>query len=367
MANPVSSVGEAFFKKSLEETGPVRTFARLCTSHHLEDLQWIAFFVAVTWLVGIAWLLTEWQLSFSESTRIAGFSAISFAGLTGAAATAITWAYQTGCNRIGVVDLFGCEISAICRVCLVVDFARVSLDLPDALARPAPAASDAADDPRASCKPSQTPLKFTSEEHYTPVYDNNLSDLQPLDASVVTSVTEFYTYRKTMMDFLRKLGADGFSIGRRRETATQMIYMQFLMYESGRCAVQELIEFEPNRAESLINIYCSEIILYRYLMHEYGQDRYQKENGADDFRLARLRLRESHYLEAIPKLLQNTLAPKVDGVIWERAKATAQELLERFFQVFPDSPSVLGRTAPIGTPASATYRGDDGVESALST
>src|SRR5271154_2941290 len=37
------------------------------------------------------------------------------------------WAYQSGCRRIGAVDLFACEISVICRVSLIVDFAKTSV------------------------------------------------------------------------------------------------------------------------------------------------------------------------------------------------------------------------------------------------
>ena len=76
------------------------------------------------------------------------------------------------------------------------------------------------------------------------MYDNNLSDLQPLDVSVVTFVTQFYTYRKTMMDFLRRIAVTK-ALSPRLSLMEQMIYMQFLMYESAREAVEVLIEFEP--------------------------------------------------------------------------------------------------------------------------
>jgi hypothetical protein len=70
--------------------------------------------------------------SASAATAVSWFSSPIFNAMSGAvlaaAAAALNWVYQIGSRRLGSVDLFGCEISAICRVCLIVDFAQKSVD-----------------------------------------------------------------------------------------------------------------------------------------------------------------------------------------------------------------------------------------------
>jgi hypothetical protein len=226
-------------------------------------------------------------------------------GATAAAATVLNWAYQVGSSRLGTVDLFACEMSAICRVFLVVDYARHTVNGANKTDRAKP---------------------FTSAENYTPVGDANLAELKPLDAEVITYVTEFYTYRKTMTDCLRQIAALSTEDHQGRQICMEyMIFMQFLMYESGHKSIQKLVEFEPNRSESLINIFCSELIVYRFLLEKCA-----------DFRFDRLMLRKQHYLKDVPDLYKTTMAPYDDpNNHWERAKTTAGELKLRFEEVFP--------------------------------
>jgi hypothetical protein len=147
---------------------------------------------------------------------------------------------------VAVVDLFGCEINTICRVCLIADFANWSVGLLKA--------KEAAD-------ANQTGQnRFASQEQYTPVYDRNLSELRSLGSEVVTHVTEFYTYRKTMMDSFRRMAAESTDRDGREQATIQMIYMQFLMYESGRLAIEDLIDFEPNKIRGVISVLCSELV-----------------------------------------------------------------------------------------------------------
>ena len=229
---------------SRPDEGPPSTIGRLWTSRHLRDLQLVAVVSLITFVVsgvlffapivvdvtgphqneagqlayicpvqerndatlngigtGNALYVCTVQKSTVAPTAFGWISSAIFNAMSGAvlaaAAAALNWVYQTGSRRLGAVDLFGCEISAICRVCLIVDFAQKSVDQhkeeEGQLLRSSSSVAKGGDDDAA---------KFTSEEPYTPVYDNNLSDLQPLDVSVVTFVTQFYTYRKTMMDFL---------------------------------------------------------------------------------------------------------------------------------------------------------------------
>ena len=166
--------------------------------------------------------------------------------------------------------------------------------------------------------PASAENRFTSQENYTPVNDKMIAELEPLDVNVVTYVTEFYTYRKTMMDYLRSLTVP-MTPDDLKERWNQMIYMQFLMYESGRNAIQELVEFEPNRAESLVNILCSELVLYAYLLEAYRND---------NFRGERLRLRHEMYEVMVPALNQEIRGNPHPS--WARAKATAPEMMRRF-------------------------------------
>ncbi len=301
--NPLRSIGLFFFRDRLENSGPALTFARLCTSQHLEDLQWIAFVVLVILLVVLPLDLYATRLSlFTQELPLAS-------ALIAGVAAVLNWIYQTGSNRIGAVDLFACEISAICRVATVVDFATHSVA-----------------QARVSCLPGETvTTRFTSEENYTPVYDRVLESLQSLDVNVVTSVTEFYTYRKTMVDFMRAATAAE-DPQRRHFMQVQMIYMQFLMYESARRSIDVLVEFEPNKAESLVNILCSELVLYDFLATTFDRN---------DFRGARLLLRRREYQKLVPALnRQITDAPHPK--IWDRARTTAPEMMRRFAETCGD-------------------------------
>jgi hypothetical protein len=315
--NPLSLVANCLFRRTLQDKGPALTFARLCTSRHLQDLQWIAVFmilliIGVIVTVGIG--IHSFHLHFFSinSTLASAFAA--------AAAAVLNWTYQSGSRRIGAVDLFACEISVICRVLIVVDFAQSSVERSKLECEIAERAVQPP--PQASPNDRQAPegggsRKFTSEEHYTPVYDGQLSELEPLDVNVVTYVTEFYTYRKTMMDYLRAIGAAN-NVHESERLSSQMIYMQFLMYESARLAIGELIEFEPNRAESLVNILCSELVAFEFL-----QTRYE-----DDYRGKRLRLRCEEYQRIVPELYKKIM--RHHNPNWIKAQTTAPELIERY-------------------------------------
>jgi hypothetical protein len=314
--NPLSFVAKCLFRRTLRERGPALTFARLCTSRHLQDLQLIAFLMSLLLLVTLGISIYNVVTSFSMETPFPS----ALAATAAAAAAVLNWTYQTGSRRIGAVDLFACEICVICRVSLIINFAQSSVERAERqqeiVERAAPTA------PQASPEDLEAPegggsRKFSSEEHYTPVYDSQLSDLEPLDVNVVTYVTEFYTYRKTMMDFLRAIAAAK-NVSESASLLSQMIYMQFLMYESGRLAIKELIEFEPNQAESLVNILCSELVTYAFL-----QTRYK-----DDYRGKRLRLRCEQYQKIVPELYNWIMSQH--SPTWIKAQTTAPELIERY-------------------------------------
>jgi hypothetical protein len=89
-------------------------------------------------------------------------------GLVAATAAVLNWAYQSGSRRIGAVDLFACEISVICRVNLVVNFAQTSVDQAARAhgfaERPTNRATQESSDALTDAE-DRDPGKFTSEEH----------------------------------------------------------------------------------------------------------------------------------------------------------------------------------------------------------
>jgi hypothetical protein len=75
-------------------------------------------------MVFLCLFITIWFLFFvngplkmdTEELKIAG-------GAIAVALAVLSWTYQTGSKRLGVIDLFASEISAICRMSLIADFA----------------------------------------------------------------------------------------------------------------------------------------------------------------------------------------------------------------------------------------------------
>jgi hypothetical protein len=130
-----------------------------------------------------------------------------------------------------------------------------------------------------------------------------------------------------------------------QQSKVEMIYMQYLMYESGRLAIEDLIEFEPKRTESIIGILCSELIVYKFLVDEFGQGKYRIREGVEDFRLQRLNLRRSNYEKEVQAIYAKTSA--AHSVKWKKAQATAAELKERFSEVFGTELSEKPRSGEI--------------------
>jgi len=423
-----------------KEKGPKTTFLRVCTSEHLQDLQWIAGAALLTeYLCLICVISFEWTLNTPPGrllqstssaaaniafvyTMVAALSSLYFrrwpyklsffllavfsyfpvqraahfflehsrsdlavgfretlsgkfdllSGITAAVALVVSWSYQTASSRLGAVDLFSCEISAICRACLVARFAQTSIaDCPDfrtsweqttRSSTPSRTRSIVRSvygsvskvighnhaDISLQTEPAQPQAKpFTVQENYTPVHDGNLSDLKPLDADVVTWVTEFYTYRKAMMDYRRLLASEGLNAVYRLQLYRKMIYMQYLMYESGRKAIERLIEYEPNGAESQMNIYCSELVVYAWLRDTY---KFLRDKGQDDephegaFLSERLNLRLKSYRIEVENLINKVRKKQNLDVNWCRAYATINELQRCYVHLFPEKKVA---TAPI--------------------
>jgi len=305
MWNPVRGLARFFRKRRLEE-GPVSNNLQLCTSRHLGDYQWLLGAVVVLIFAGLVMLLVGKEFDASKSPM----AAIAFAFITTAVAM-FNWVYQAANRRLGVVDLFASEISAICKVCIITDFARKSIAMREA----------------AAATERQIPGSFETKESYTPVYDKGSADLQTLDSRVVSAITQFYTYRRTMVDCLHMAMAQTDRAAALPQY-DQMIYMQFLMHECAITAVHELIEFEPDQAENLVTVLCSELPLITFLIKRHRNDR------DTVFLYRRLCLRIEGYMTDVEALLEQiaTMDHGSDAIRkgWSRAIATGEELQIRF-------------------------------------
>jgi hypothetical protein len=224
----------------------------------------------------------------------------------------LTWAYSSGNKRLGSVDLFASEISVICQTFLIKDFAKLSV-------------SKAVHMLPATVSPlSEINFegeKFTSEDHYAPVFDNYISDLKPLEFDIVNRVTLFYVYRKMMIESIRRLSVAD-DMYNRNKCIKDMIYMQFLMYESGRFACEKLMEFPNIRAECRMSILCSELEAFYFLKKYYPRD---------DFRGARLRQRTQDYKFAVNDVLNEVARGyDEDPAQWHKTTLLACELRRIF-------------------------------------
>jgi hypothetical protein len=189
----------------------------------------------------------------------------------------------------------------------------------------------------------QDPDSFVSKEDYFPILETNAKDLQLLEALVVRYITEFYTYMKATRDSLRKLATTKPSV---RELAGEVtpaevnmsswsaayedvIYMLFLGYESGRKAVEDLIEYQPSRAENRIVILLTELQCYSFLIKRFK---------SEEVHHARLLLRETAYKQQVPELCMSVFASdRLNDPAWEAARKTAPELAKRYNRAFNET------------------------------
>jgi hypothetical protein len=308
------------------------TFKRLLTSRHVADLQLIFWSSCLLMVVGSIFVFV-WH-GWVDTTGVIG-SATLISLIVGTGCGVLAWCYLTGSARLGVVDLFACEITTICMVTAVVETA--------------PHLTRMHDDP-----PSQA-VKFSSEEEYAPVFSNNPKDLEVLEARVVEPVTAFYTYLKVMRDYLRQLSVierPSDNVKCWQQVVRNVIYMLFLMLESARLSVDNLIEFVPEQAESEIAILMSELVAYCFLLNYYEHH----SDGGYDARLERLRLRQRYYPEIVRDLYIRTIehrdAPGRDKKKWEQAAALLNELNQRYREAFGENIAINSMLGTSKVPAS---------------
>jgi hypothetical protein len=318
------------FSRVLQTGNPAATVDRLFCSQHVNDLRLIISFavigVLLVLVVGLplsfeSSIVNQWASIVKRKTdwtlvRV-GFTALNnfltfFTPVLAVFGAILAWAYQVGSARLGVVDLFACEISTLCRVATVVDTVGQRVDV---FEQGPPA------EPEGSHLPQVQAHQFTSQENYFPVFESNARDLQTLEARVVINITAFYTYMKAVRDSLRSLAEirarpgesesttnKGPAVGPWHEAARNAVYMLFLGLESARHAVTDLVEFEPDEAEKTIVILLSELQAYCFLCSQFTDEQ--------DMRHQRIVLRDSDYRRLVPKLYCAVEA----GKAWEDAK-----------------------------------------------
>jgi hypothetical protein len=328
------------------------TFERLGRSRHVADLRLIFSITVIIMIIGAILALffcfehevmTNWPQVHARTSgwiwaRLS-FAAIAdsgaFVGAIGAIGCGVlAWTYQAGSARLGVVDLFACEIATLCRVTAVSDFVNRYVDLfrnGPAAGRPHAIDGEGPDDT----------TRFTSQESYFPVFESSVKELQALEADVVKHVTAFYTYMKVMRDSLRRLASipppppGGPCEDDWHRAICNVLYMQFLGLESARKAIKDLVEFEPTQAEDMISILLSELVAYGFL----------REQFRGDIRQRRLEARDVTYRREIPELHRTVMAGK--GPQWEAAKDLSAEMMKRFDRVLVDTPTERARKAAL--------------------
>jgi hypothetical protein len=327
---------------ALRTGDPHATVDRLFTSEHVKDLQLIIGFASLgalfAFLIGLA-LLLDTAIATHNWVAATGMLFKVFTPVLVVFGAVLTWAYQVGSARLGVVDLFACEISTLCRVTTIVNTVRRYVDRFD----------QGPPSWRGGAGGSEMPVppQFNSQENYFPVFESCTRDLQTLEARVVINITAFYTFMKTVRDSLRmqaeirpqpaepKLRSnEAPAVGPWQEAARNLVYMLFLGLESARNALGELVEFQPENAERTIVVLISELEAYRFLRGQF--------NDEHDVYHQRLMLRESDYRRVVPKLRRAVEAGRsdhkddkngtepIERQLWEPAWRLLPELDKRY-------------------------------------
>jgi hypothetical protein len=290
------------------------TIDRIFESKHLYDLRLIAavalivvvwiFVIAVATAACAAYLNSEVQTTSTFAQAVAGGAA--FLKLFGPTIVVfygvLTWAYQSGNARLGVVDLFACEIDTVCRVITVTDMVQNQIKQ---------YSHDQMDEISSSRTEISANHPFISQENYFPILDSSVNKLQMLEARVVSHITAFYTFIKTARDSLRQQAEvqpvqthlqsvhephfrTAELVNRRQEASRNVLYNLYLGLESGRKAIWDLVEFEPDYTERAIVILISELTAYRFLREQF--------TTAGEMRHDRLVLRQPDYQAIVPAL-----------------------------------------------------------------
>jgi hypothetical protein len=277
------------------------TLFRFFRSQHVTDLRsifWLASYLLISYFVVVC-AIVIYEIEFLPGPPRPIHTFVYFFGpaipVYGAV---IAWTYLSAATRLGVVDLFACEIKTLCRVGTILNFGQALVD-------------------RCGAEESRFP-PVSSEEDYFPVFSSNSGDLEQLEATVVGNITEFYTYMKVVRDTFRRFGAPETGKVSCQEVLN-LVYMLYLAYESGRKAIDLLVEFQPTRAENIMTILLTELPCYRCLCQHFQ---------GDQLRFTRLILRLSGYKKEVGAIIRDVSARPEKDEDWAPAKGTLPTLQE---------------------------------------
>jgi len=326
------------------------TFKRLGKSRHVGDLRAILLGTIVVAIVLIYFMLGcefNWRAFYLPQCK-SPFSASEklITGIVAVAGAIIAWAYQTGGKRLGVVDLVSSEIVTLCRVSTLVEFVpnmikqydMIGPTSPNAETAPAneiagPQTQSIQDRPPALQSGTATATgRFTSQENYFPVFENNNKDLQILEARVLTNITGFYTYMKAVRDTLRNFmdlrsAQPPASIQAQRHALINVIYMVFLAHESARNAIDEMIEYEPTHAESAMIVLFTEMAACRFLLNTFAEDHPDCTDRAlaNEVKKKRFEMRMEQYKTVVQELCDKVETHKGKKK-WEKSQSMVKAL-----------------------------------------
>lgn len=285
------------------------TFSRFFRSKHVGDLR-LFFRLALLALFVHAWFVRH--ESAGDTVLVAALPLY---------AAIVAWTYLAAGTRLGVVDLFACEIRTVCRVSTVFEVAKIYIDKHAECQK---MIDNGQGDQPFGEKPLALDSKgFISQEDYFPVFSNNSHDLESLEATVVGNITEFYTYMKVARDLQRKL-ADYATAKIAEATYVNLIYVLYLGHESARRAIKELIEFEPSRAENIMIILLTELRCFAFLCNYYP-------HGGLKFQRLLFRLRD--YKCDLDALKRDVAERSENDPDWGPARRTLSALKERYDEV----------------------------------
>jgi hypothetical protein len=301
--------------EDLDAPDAASTLFRLFRSKHVSDLKMVLYAAFVLFCMCVV-IAAFWVYSvgirdlFNPTGSPAAVTLVgSIVPISGAI---MAWTYLTASKRLGVVDLFACEIATLCRVGTLFNVGQQRVQTWRRIGE------RNITDPQT---PSAATGDYVSQEDYFPIFDANSQDLESLEALVVGHITGFYTYMKSVRDCQRKLG-QAQTVEDAKEAAANIVYMLFLGYESARKAISDLVEFQPTRAENIAVILLTELFCYSFLCERFKYD---------DLKFKRLALRETDYREIIPELEELVARPNSRNErYWAPAKETIFELQKHY-------------------------------------
>ncbi len=230
-------------------------FLRFIFSPHTRDLVIIALLsLIVACVFAVQWFL-ECRASWSCSDI-----KLEPAGI-GGALLIISWAYQAGNVRLGVVDLFVAEIFTMCKVASGTEFvSKLSQWSKNGFA------------PRCVVLPHQDVMI---------AFNTNAKDLELLDGNVVKYVTATYVYFKTVIDRLDRLHSkslvENSSVSKLPENSEskellEILLLAFGSFESARYALTIMVDNGERRDERVLFALVNELRAFNELWDQFDDE-----------------------------------------------------------------------------------------------